>query len=345
MGKKAQGAQTHHYVPKFVLRNFCAYPEKEQVNVFAKDDSRNFPTSIDNIMAERRFNDFLVDEEFYATYEPAISDLESAVLPRYQRVLDERQLCHTADEKAELGLLIAFQFLRTRSQRNWFLQMERHLAEMAERMGARPEDIEGYSPLTEGGLTIQHNEFMKDALPQFANIIASKDFALLAAPEDRTFYLGDNPVALHNSIPSPSPLYGNIGIGLPGIEIYLPLSYDLLLAAWCPSIASNHRESVAELDRMLATIMLSPVAWNHNDPAQKAMLEKARGQRAEAKNRIDAIENGKPIPLIDENMDFHNSMALAFARHFVVCRDSDFELARRWMNDNPGHTGNMIKFG
>ena len=345
MAKQTQGAQTHHYVPKFVLRNFCPDPDKGQVNVFAKDDSRNFPTSIDNIMAERRFNDFLVDEEFYATFEPAISNLESAVLPRYQRVLDERQLCHTAEEKAELGLLVAFQFLRTRSHRNWLLQMEKHLVEKAESMGARPEDIEGYSPPTKGSLTIQHNQFMKGALLQYAHIIASKDFALLAAPEDRTFYLGDNPVALHNSIPSPSPLYGNIGIGLPGIEIYLPLSSDLLLAAWCPSIAGKHRESVAELDRVLATITLSPTAWNHNDPEQKAMLEKARGQRVEAKDRIDAIENGTPIPLTDENMDFHNSMTLAFARKFIVCRNGNFDLARRWMQDNPGHTGSIIKFG
>ena len=75
------------------------------------------------------------------------------------------------------------------------------------------------------------------------------------------------------------------------------------------------------------------------------MLEKARGQRVEAKDRIDAIENGTPIPLTDENMDFHNSMTLAFARQFIVCRNSDFDLARRWMQDNPGHTGSTIKLG
>lgn len=344
MTKRDQGAQTHHYVPKFLLRNFCTDQDKEQVSVFAKSDCRTFQTSIDNIMAERRFNDFLVDEEFYASYEPAITSLEDIILPRYKRVLDYRRLHHTSEEKAELGLLVAFQLIRTRSQRNWFLQMEKHLAEKAESMGARPEDIKDFHPFTDGSLTIQHNQFIKNTLPRYARIIADKNFVLLAAPEGQAFYLGDNPVALHNSTPSPSPLYGNVGIGMPGIEIYLPLSSDLLLAAWCPSIAEKSRSSISEFNRLLATFMLSPAAWNHHDAEKKSMLDQARTQHLEVINRIDAIESGTPVLLTNENMDFHNSMTLSFARQFVVCRDGDFDIARRWMKENPGHTGSTIKF-
>jgi len=43
----------------------------------------------------------------------------------------------------------------------------------------------------------------------------------------RSFYLGDNPVLALNNTRDFGP-YGNIGLAVPGIEIYLPLTSDLL---------------------------------------------------------------------------------------------------------------------
>ncbi|HEV7658663.1 MAG TPA: DUF4238 domain-containing protein [Allosphingosinicella sp.] len=53
-------AADQHYVPKFILRQFLADEKNERVNVYDKHEGQTFVTSIKNVMAERRFNDFCV---------------------------------------------------------------------------------------------------------------------------------------------------------------------------------------------------------------------------------------------------------------------------------------------
>jgi len=74
------GAQNQHYVPKFILRQFLADNEKEQVSVYDKQEDRVFVTSIKNVMAERRFNDFNF-EEFIVSFENIASSIEAMFLP------------------------------------------------------------------------------------------------------------------------------------------------------------------------------------------------------------------------------------------------------------------------
>ncbi|MGO9422797.1 DUF4238 domain-containing protein [Roseiarcus sp.] len=49
-------AETHHYVPRFVLRQFLSNVPKEHVSVYDKREDKQFVTSIKTIMSERRFN-------------------------------------------------------------------------------------------------------------------------------------------------------------------------------------------------------------------------------------------------------------------------------------------------
>lgn len=117
--------------------------------------------------------------------------------------------------------------------------------------------MDGLAPLTPEKLTHQHIEFMKSACGEFAQSIAAKDFLLMAAPHNRAFYLSDNPVNLHNSEPTDG-FWGNMGLECTGIEIYVPLSSKLVLAAWCPSILAKIRARRAEQRLPLATTILSP---------------------------------------------------------------------------------------
>ncbi len=56
-------------------------------------------------------------------------------------------------------------------------------------------------------------------------------------PTIRAFYVGDNPVARHNRFDFAP--YGKLGFALKGIQVYLPLSSELTLCAYCPSIISE----------------------------------------------------------------------------------------------------------
>jgi hypothetical protein len=117
------GAQNQHYVPKFILRQFLAPGGKEQAYVFDKKTSKSFRTSLSNIMAERRFNDFVFDDVEF-TFEPKAGAIEEALLPTYRRVIETRRLDGSEEERVALSFFLAFQLERTRNRRQDYVDVE-----------------------------------------------------------------------------------------------------------------------------------------------------------------------------------------------------------------------------
>ncbi len=335
-------AQNQHYVPKFILRNFLSNPKKEQVQVFSKSSGKGFTTSIRNIMAERRFHEFSINENYLASFEESVCRVEDMLLPAYRSVIENRRLDGTSEQKAHLAMLIAFQFLRTRSQRDHFVDMERQLAEHLEQHGGSIEDIEGYEPLTDDVLREQHITFMRDVAGDFAQIIGAKDFLLLEAPKGRRFYLSDNPVTIHNNQPNDG-FYGNMGLACEGIEIYMPLTSDLQLCAWCPSLLGNMREKSAESNRQLATAILSPAMVRVADRIlMMEQLKQLREYRTTIEDTLKRAAEGIPLLANSENMDFQNALQVRQAREHLICQKADFDLAKRFMAKYPASKGRCV---
>src|SRR5207245_5579722 len=51
------------------------------------------------------------------------------------------------------------------------------------------------------------------------------------------FWIGDSPVTMHNTINPGDGLRSTLGFGVPGIEVYLPISSELVLAHLCTTIS------------------------------------------------------------------------------------------------------------
>lgn len=339
---QAQAAQNQHYVPKFILRNFLSNSEKEQVHVFSKSSRKGFTTSIKNIMAERRFHEFNINESYLASFEESVCRVEEMLLPAYRSVVESRRLDGTPEQKAHLAMLVAFQLLRTRLQRDQFMDIERQLAEHLEQHGGSIEDIDGYEPLNDDVLREQHIRFMRDAAGDFAQIIGAKDFLLLEAPRGRHFYLSDNPVTMHNSQPSDG-FYGNMGLACEGIEVYMPLTSNLQLCAWCPSLLGNMREKNAESKRQLAAAILSPAMVRVADPTLlMEQLKQLREYRATIEDTLNRAAEGVPLSASGENMDFHNALQVGQAREHLICQKADFDLAKRFMAEYPDSKGRRV---
>lgn len=339
---QASAAQNQHYVPKFILRNFLANPKKEQVHVFSKSSGRSFPTSIKNVMAERRFHEFRIDENYLASFEESICRVEDMLLPTYRSVVDSRRLDGTPEQKAHLAMLLAFQFVRTRSQRDRFVDMERQIAVHLENFGASIEDLEGYEPLTDDALRERHISFMRNSIGSFAQVIGAKDFLLLEAPKGRHFYLSDNPVTIHNGQPTDG-LFGNMGLACQGIEIYMPLTSDLQLCAWCPSLLGKIRENNAESKRQLAAAVLSPAMVRVADPTLLMdQMRQLREYRAPIEDMLNRVAMGVPLSATGENMDFQNALQIGQAREYLICQKADFELAKRFRAENPRSKGQRL---
>ena len=336
--KREQAAQNQHYVPKFILRNFLSDEKNERVAVFSKKTGKGFVTSIRNIMAERRFHEFAIGEDYLASFEESMCRIEDVLLPTYRKVIEERRLDLSPEERGNLATFMAFQFIRTRAQREQFVRVEEQLKEQMEKWGGSIEQLEGYEPLTDDLLAYNHIEFMRTAIGEFALHIASKDMLLLSAPEGRSFYLADNPVCLHNSEPT-DPFFSNLGLAVQAIEIYLPLTADLMLAAWCPSLLERMRAEREREHTDRKRELLAGVDRGHMTAEQMRQQLALLNERLEPVDQLLAnFEAGTPVPMQETSMDQSNSLQMNFAGEFIICKRGDFALAKQFVKDAPSHT-------
>jgi len=334
--KSKQAAQNQHYVPKLVLRHFLSNEAKEQVTVFDKKTGQTFTPNIAGVMAERRFHDFQISEEYISSFEQTAGRVEDALLPTYRRILNERRLNRSGKEQAHLAMLVAFQFLRTRRQRDRFVEMEQIIGAKLERMGGKLEDLDGYEPLTEDRLKHQHATFIVDGIKEFTNIIGHKHIMLMDAAPGRDFYISDNPVVLHND--EDFGPYGKLGLGVRGIQIYLPLSHDLMLACLCPTILNGAVEQLDKnLNEVRAALLPLVVAGRITGEQMRAQVAIIEEKGSRIRGWQQRYLDGVPDQGNNENMDFYNSLQMSQSRQFVISKNEDFALARRFMADFPGH--------
>jgi hypothetical protein len=151
-----------------------------------------------------------------------------------------------------------------------------------------------------------------------ANLAAhfvDKTWVLLRTDRTRPFLIGDNPITLQNQRDSGP--RGNLGLAVPGIEIYFPLSPVRALAFWCPSHESVIRDAAAR-----------------------------RGSLPEvAQNVLTAIDTGRPLASAAENIENFNSLQIRYAERYVFSSVDDFALARDMIAAHPEtRTGPRIQW-
>ncbi|ETA72672.1 MULTISPECIES: DUF4238 domain-containing protein [Mesorhizobium] len=330
-------AENQHYVPKFVLRQFLSDKKREQVSVFDKHTEKTFVTSIKNMMAERRFNDFTFDDEWIASFEPIACAAEDQVLPSYRKVLKDRRLDNSPEQKAALAMMLAFQLLRTKATRDQWQAIEEALVKKVEESGGKMQDVRGWEdwqPMTEDRLKREHLLSIQGSIGDYAQIIAAKDFVLAEPAPGRSFYLGDNPVCLANALDfGPR---GNLGLAVQGIEIYMPLASDLMLCAFCPSIIEGLRETHKRTkDARQAEAVSRLMKGQLSAVGMRQFLDAAKATARPVEELLSAAADGHPVSSNDDNMDYYNSLQTSFAYRYVVCQQADFALARSFNSDNP----------
>lgn len=329
-------AQNQHYVPKFILRQFLSDERNERVSVYDKQTQKVFVTSIKNVMAERRFNEFAFSDDWMASFEPVACAAEDQVLPTYRKVLEERRLDHSAEQKAALAALLTFQFLRTKAHRDRWQAIEDAIVERVEASGGKMQDVRGWEdwqPGAEDTLKRDHLLSIQRNFGEYAHIISAKDFVLAEPAPGRSFYLGDNPVCLANARHFGP--YGNLGLAVLGIEIYMPLAADLMLCAWCPSILEDlRRGNIAAKHKRREELIARVIAGEIPAAEMKKLIERLSALERPIEELLAAASEGRPVSSNNDNMDYYNSLQTSFAHRYVVCRKGDFTLADRLSREN-----------
>lgn len=297
------------------------------------ETEKSFPTSIDNIMGERRFNEFWIDDAMLATIEPWTGRIESHLAPIIERIRAEKTLERTPEEIANLAFLMAFQFVRTKGMRLMPERIDAQLRRHVKRMGFNPAKVDGLMNLDEDGLKKEHIRHQIQNLEKYVEIIAEKEFFLMVPPHGRSFYIGDHPVVLHNDEPR-TVHTGHLGIGVAYIQIYLPLSSDVLLCAYDKAVLGQMMKASDEArNKEVAGYALSKLIAGEISAAQMKHAVDAARDLDPVAAMIKAIRTGQPIVIGPEEVQFYNSLQAFFAHRFVIDPDDSFVVAHEMIGE------------
>lgn len=315
-------AKVQHYVPQFLLRNF-SHGKKDHVHVFDKRTRKSFPTNVKNIASESRFYDFEL-EGHKLTVEPSLSSIEAKVKPLLQRLLDLDNLSAlSVNDRDLLSAFFSIQLARTR----YFREQWRSLPEMlGQKLRAMTENegqlknVEEYMRVPDENETKAETiKFMMSAPKDFAVHFARKTWVLLKTEKKTPFVIGDNPLALQNM--NDMGPRGNLGLAVPGIEIYFPLSPTRALGLWCQSHEELIRKGVQKL-RSLSQAVPNLVAAIISDPPR-------------IEQTLIAIESGCPLLYGRENVVNFNSLQVHYSERFVFSCSDNFDLVLEMLSDHP----------
>lgn len=288
-----------HYVPQFLLRQFCNADGR--VHVFDKWTDRSFVSNTRNVACERGFYDVKIDNET-VSFEPLLCSVENAALAALNLVVENNTLAVlSSDDRVNIAYFLGMQTLRTRAQREMLAQMDEGLRETMPSKGINPEQLPDDFFRTDEQIKTDSVLYLKMA-EDFVPHLLSKDWCLNAACPATTFLISDDPVVRRNINP-PTPFMGNNGIASEGIQIYLPLSANLILCLLCPTIVEPFRLKQTEINQAI------PI--------------------------VTAIETGRAFIIPPECMTYCNSLQIAYSERFLFSCNNDFSLVQDMLSSNP----------
>lgn len=288
-----------HYVPQFLLRRFTE-PSRRNPKLWALDKQTKAVrlSSVRDVAHENQFYEHVDDDGSRVEFEHLMSDIDSIGAGIIAKIVDGNSLKLTAEDRVRLAEFVACQISRTPKIRK---DMENLRQMIIHKWGPEVRAEGDDRPIGDyGPEDAKRSSLMRiQDVPEFAKILLTKVWTLSEAPKGHSFIIGDNPVTRHNMIDRwPR---GKLGLNSKGIELYMPLSPTLSIHAICPTIAE--------------AFCLTP------DISYEFMA---------------AIENGSPIRLKPENVDFVNSLQVIWAERFVFGRGrSDLEMPLDMLRTNP----------
>lgn len=313
--------EQQHYVPRFLLKNFT-HGKKPKIFVYDKSNNKRFQTNIKNIAAENGFYELELPDGIL-TLEPGLAHLEANAAGIIKKLVYEKTIkALNEDEVAILAVFLAVQFVRTKEHRLRFEHLGKLFSQKLRDMGATEENIE---EVTKGPVGVPEDKLIglksvlgaKEFVPYFLN----KVWVLFETTRKYPFFISDNPLTLHNEIDHGP--YGNIGLAVRGIEIYLPISTTLCLGLLCPTIAEEFQKAHQNM-KML-------------DQMAPGFADSVMNKPAAAREFCEGLVNGTPISIIEDNVTMINSLQVMYSSRFVYCETDSFGLVERMLSDNKNY--------
>lgn len=224
-----------HYVPRFYLRNFSIKQGTEYVtNCFDKPEQKSFLVSIKKVAAEKYFYDTSKSEN--QIIEESLGKFESNINTVYTQVVKKESLSFISRRgKMSFACFIAAQEIRTREFRELIRDCIRQLTKRLSKERLSKEfkkKLKGIG--TDEFFRTMQIRILINNIPTLATILFNLKWVLLVNRTNSPYWTSDHPVNRYNPIDLGP--YGNLGLLSSGIQIYFPLSSNISLGLYDPSM-------------------------------------------------------------------------------------------------------------
>lgn len=309
-------AINQHYVPQFLLKHFT-FGKKDHIWCFDKHTGKKFQSAVRNVAAERGFYNF-GGNVAEGSLEPYMGRIEDLAAPIVKKIVTQSSIQELSDEeRLHLSAFLAAQFLRTNAYRvmieDALSQLEQRLASVG--ISKEQTNLAGMGDHGEAAKHISLKSLLE--VKKYIGYFYGRDWHLQKAPKNGSLYIGDNPVVLHNSSP-PKGMWGNLGLALRGVQIYISLSDKLVLSMWCPSILDKFREE-DEANKVMP-------------PLAKIILQE---KLAFKKKMLEDLTISKLVQMSNDNVIHHNHLQVAFAERYIYSSKDDFDLVEDILKNQP----------
>lgn len=331
--------RNQHYVPRCLLKAFAkkGNGKKPQICVFDKANERSYVAATENVFAMRDFNTFEGTGGFVLCLEDGMAKIEDQAAPVLREIIETQSLAGLNDVKrAALLTFVALQKVRGVSPRAQMDQMVEGLKRRIQADGSDPDKVLQLKETGDEQTKLAALQLIRESLGEFTLLFAGKALMLHKAAKDTEFLIGDTPVVWANERKTAP--YGNLGLAVLGIEIYMPISPQLCLAFWCPTIVQMIRDGIQHAKTTVQDLEKHLVIGAPAVAEQAAAaIGKARGLIQGGQRDLESIETGRPLHLSADNMLRANSLQVAQSARFVASQSGDFSFPIKMLKDNSAY--------
>lgn len=307
--------------------------KKSQVCVFDKLTGNNFRTSPENICARRDFNTIEHSGGFLCL-EGIFSEIEGVSSPIIKRICDNKSINDISDKEWKIiATLAAVQKIRGTSFRAQSTEMTRMLSDRIRKKWG------DHANLDQPVIGDEESEkefalgFMIKYAEEFATHFLNKIFVLFECSGNFEFLLGDAAISWTNQ--NDMGPRGNLGLNAQGIEIYLPISPNLTLGFWCPTVFNIFTKSMINVEKEIANNrILSTIGSDMLRATAKVNLEKLEIKKESLKSSQENIRNGNPLHCSLENVVHFNALQIREAERYIISKSGNFDLVKNMIKED-----------
>lgn len=255
MGEKKK----EHYVPQGYLEKWCI-ESSNQVHVFDKEKDKQRINHIKDVASERYFYDLnlegvfseqeikfynlegldlskIDDEQYIENY--FANNIENIFKKSLEQIIFRVRKMNTweinncffikPEQVFSFSILLALQYIRVKRVRNSIKEITNLLEQALKDKNTSQEVIDKYGSVSENELKYIHGKmiFDNEVILDVANTFSYHIWILIKNKTTQPFFTSDNPIGTAEH--AHNPYVSMSGISSKGVEVYFPLSPDLML--------------------------------------------------------------------------------------------------------------------